>query len=58
MGVNRGRALVDEEEELLQLAIQQSLLEQGGGPEEVSLGSCKISTDNCILDADIISHAG
>ena len=37
LGLNRGRALVDEEEELLQLAIQQSLLEQGGGAEQVSL---------------------
>ena len=44
--IHRGRGMVDEEEELLQLAIRQSLMEQAGGgmevvpaPDEVGDGS-------------------
>lgn len=34
-----GRGMIDEEEELLQLAIRQSLLEQSGGGGRVSMFS-------------------
>ena len=47
LGMNRGRALVDEEEELLQLAIQQSLMDQGGGAEQVSQW---VGASDCLLE--------
>ena len=38
-----GRGMIDEEEELLQLAIRQSLLEQSGGRGNVSTGQLELS---------------
>ena len=43
-----GRGMIDEEEELLQLAIRQSLLEQSGGGGNVSVCVCQFSPVNLV----------
>ena len=48
-----GRGMIDEEEELLQLAIRQSLLEQSGGGGRVSIYK---ATNLCVRFIYIVSY--